>query len=449
MSAPTGPKRLAVPRSGSTWRGGAVAVVLSALAMTGCAASPLVEAAEAREFGRLGKDIEAARKAGTLTHGEVQDIARAIAEGEIERAKGEEGEKLILGLAACAEPLEGALDDRSDGDDDVAAAAAGVLLSAGLESEDEFEDYALDNDPRAAFRALGARSLIDPEHAVLRRSLFRDLDERVRLGAVKAALSHPTAGDFDALLEAARLDPNPQARSAAARALGRLGGRRVGLALKDLWLRADGRMREAVAAAWAAPETFEAGGRYHLQTAAESGGEGAVHAALLLARSSALEDASKKARDAALGVLVRAIKVGTREDRSLAILMTPSSDLVLDTIREVKDSGDPGIAVLALSRLAREGKPDEQKSAKDKLVVLAMATDVDAPRAQAELAGLGDTRVVQFIEKELASKNQYARAYAGRNLVTIGQLGRAARLLADKEAQVRLNVACAILAKEL
>ncbi|MBL9022447.1 MAG: hypothetical protein JNL21_09605 [Myxococcales bacterium] len=427
----------------------ALAPLLAVLGLTGCASSPLLDAAEARDFTRLSKEIEAARKSGELDDGTVRDVAAVVASGEIENAKGLEGEKLVGGLVGCAPALESALDDRAEKDDDVAATASWVLLSAGLEDEDEFADYALDNDPRAAFRALGARSLVDLDDADLRRKLFLDLDERVRLGALKAALSSPIDADFDALLEAARLDPSSQARSTAARALGQIGGTRSAYALKDLWLRADGRLREAVAAGWAAPATFEAGGRDQLQNAAEAGGEGSVHAALLLSRIPELDAKAKAARASAMGVLVRVIKQGTREDRSVAILMAPTSTEILDAVREAKDTGDTAVAILAQARLVREGKPDEQKKAKEKLFELAKkADDPDAPRARAELATLGDKRVVPMVEKELSSKNPFARAYAARTLVTLGESPRAAGLLADKEAQVRVDVACAIVSRE-
>mgnify|MGYP002380150874 FL=1 len=424
-------------------------LALLAVGLAGCASTPLMQAAEDRDFARLAKEIDAARRAGELDDDTVRDVAVEVASGEIEQAKGEPGEKLISGLTSCAAGLEGALEDRADAADDVAATASFVLLSAGLEDEDEFEDYALDKDERPAFRALGARSLVDPDHADLRRALFLDLDERVRVGAIKASLSMPVAADFDALLEAARLDPSSQARSTAARALGRIGGTRSTYALKDLWLRADGRMREAVAAGWATPETFEAGGREQLQNAAESGGEGSVHAALLLARSSAVEPKSRASRDAAMGVLVRVIKTGTREDRALAILMAPTSTHVLEAIREAKDTGDTAVSTLAHARLVREGKPDEQKKSREKLFELAKKPgDADAPRARLELAGLGDKRVIPMLEKDMGSKNPFARAYAARTLVTMGELPRAAGLLADKEAQVRADVACAIVARD-
>lgn len=420
---------------------------LSILGLSGCAASPMVEAAEAGDHARLAREIDAAKKAGELDDDSVEDVAVAVATREIEKAKGDPGEKLIFGFSSCAEGLEGALDDRADEEDDVAAAASQVLLSAGLVDEDEFEDFAIDKDPRPAFRALGARSLVDLEYEDLRRTLFLDLDERVRVGALKAALSQPTVADFDALLEAARLDPNSQARSTAARALGRVGGTRSAIALKDLWRGADGRLREAVAAGWASPPTFEAGGRQQLQIAAESGAEGSVQAALLLSRTSALEPESKRSRDAALGVLVRTIKQGTREDRGLAILMTPSSPIVLEAVREAKDSGDTAVAILAYARLVREGKPEEQKKSKEKLFDLAKADDPDAPRARSELASLGDKRVIPMLEKDLVAKNPFARAYAARTLVTLGELPKAAPLLADKELQVRSDVACAVIAK--
>lgn len=426
-----------------------IAPLVAVVFVSGCASSPLLDAAEARDFPRLAKEIDAARRAGELDDGTVRDVAVAVAAGEIEKAKGLDGEKLVGGLVSCAPGLEGALEDRAEQDDDVAAAASWVLLSAGLEDEDEFEDYAIDKDPRPAFRALGARSLVDLDHADLRRSLFVDLDERVRLGALKAALSEPTEADFDALLEAARLDPSSHARSTAARALGQIGGTRSAYALKDLWLRADGRLREAVAAGWAAPATFETGGRDQLQNAAEAGGEGSVHAALLLSRIPTLDPKSKAARDSAMGVIVRVIKQGTREDRALAILMAPTSTEVMDAVREAKDTGDTAVAILAHTRLVREGKPDEQKKSREKLFEIAKKEDdADAPRARSELAGLGDKRVVPMLEKDLKGKNPFARAYAARTLVTLGELPRAADLLADKEAQVRVDVACAIVAKD-
>jgi hypothetical protein len=422
--------------------------LLLALSSGGCASSPLVEAAERGDFAALKREIDAANRAGELPDDLVRDVADAVGRGEIERAKGDAGVAIVQGFAVCANELEGPLDDKSDGEGDVAAAAADVLMSAGLVDEDEYEDFALEMDRRPAFRALGARSLVDEDHAELRRKLFLDLDERVRLGALKAAMAAPLAADFDALLDAARLDPNPRARAAAARALGRLGGSRAVLALQDVWLRADGPLREAIVDAWASPASFKASGRDRLVVAAETGGEGSVAAAVLLSRTDGADARAKHAKDIGLGVLVRTIKQGTREDRGLAILMAPRSSLVLDAIREAKETGDPGVAVVALGRLAREGKPDEKKKSKDKLLEIAKDDDPESKRALGELALLGDKRATKLLDKELGSRSSYARAYAARAFVTLGDLQRAARGLADKEAHVRAGTACAILARD-
>ncbi len=423
----------------------ALFLTIALATQSGCAVSAAVQAASDRDYKALGGALDAEKRSGDLDEAEARDVAEALAEAEIAAAKGKDGEASLRRFSGCASEIEGALSDKSEGEDDLAAAAADMLLSAGLVDEDEYVDFALENDARPAFRALGARGLVDDDQVELRRKLFLDLDERVRTAALRAALSAVAPEDREALLEAARLDPNRDARSAAARALGRIGGADAVRALTDLWMRADGRLRDAIVDAWVSPASFQAGGREELVRAAEAGGEGGLAAAVLLARISGVDEASRAARDVGVARIELAIEKGTREERALAMLMAPAGPAVLAALRKAKDDSDPGIAALALARLAREGEPTEQRTAREGLLALAKKDDPEAARALGELAQLGDHRAVPLLEKHLASTNGFARSYAARALVTLGESVKVARLLADPDASVRADVACAVL----
>jgi len=416
--------------------------------LVGCSVSPAVQAAREPNYPKLDKAIAAEKKSGELHDGEVEDIAEAIAEGEIERAKGPEGEALLPAFGGCAKQVEGALEDRFDKGDDIGAVAASMLLSAGLVDEDEYVDFATENDPRPAYRALGARGLIDEDTFDLRRKMFVDLDERVRSNALKAALSAPSRTDFESLVEAARVDPLPAARTSAVRALGRLGGERAVIALKDIWLKADPRLKESIVDGYISPLTFEVGGREQLVRIAEEGGAGSIASAVVLSRVVIDEAPDRKAREIARQVLLRAIKLGTREDRTFAMIMAPSDKEVLDALREAKSDSDPGVALVALGRLAYEGTEKEKKASRDKLLEIAKSDDPEANRAMGELAGMSDKRVAPLLEKQLASESAFARAYAARQLILLGEYQTAAKALADKDANVRAGVACAVLGKK-
>lgn len=423
-------------------------VALVLMTAAGCAVSPMVETARKPDYPKLAKEIEAAQKSGELSDGDVEDIALAIAEVEIRQAKDAEGEQLLLVFGGCAEQVEGELSDRFDKGDDLGAVAGQLLLSSGVVNIDEYVDLALDGDPRPAYKALGARGLIDSDDFGLRRQLYLDLDERVRMNSLRAAMSAPAPEDFDALVEAGRVDPYPAARAAAVRALGRIGGNRATVALKDLWLRADGRLKESIVDAYVASPTFEAGGREELVRIAESGGAANIAAAIALSRLALNDPKDRAANEVAMGVLVRAIKLGTREDRTFAMLMAPTTDVVLEALREAKKDTDAGVALIALGRLAQVGDEKEQKEAREKLLEIAKSDDSDKNRAMGELATLQDQRVVVLLEKELTAEAQFARAYAARHLVNLGEQKRAARLLADPQSYVRATVACAVLAHD-
>jgi hypothetical protein len=419
-----------------------------AIASAGCATSPLVRLAEERRHDELAKSIDREHARGVLDDAETRDVAEAVAHAEIAAAKGSEGAARLAGLVACAEALRSALEDRLELGDDPGAAAGQVLLSAGLVDADEYAELASRAEQPPAMRALGARSLVLPEHDALRRSLYVDLEEAVRLGALRAASTRSVDADFHALVDALRRDPSAAARSAAARALGALGGESSVVALEDAWHRADGRLREAIAAAWAMPPSADAGGRERLRRAVERGGDGAVAAALLLARVPDSVPQGAELRATGTGALLRAAKSGTRAERAVALVLAPSSPELSEVLREARKDSDPSMVIVAQGRLGREGDAAEQKAARDALLELGKSDDAEADRALVELAGLGDARAVEPLVKALARERSFARVYAARGLVNLGALTRAARLLGDREPEVRLDVACAVLAHD-
>ena len=79
---------------------------------------------------------------------------------------------------------------------------------------------------------------------------------------------------------------------------------------------------------------------------------------------------------------------------------------------------------------------------------IAKGDDPEANRAMAELASLRDNKVVDLLVKELGKESSFARAFAARNLVLMGELARAAKALADAEPYVRASAACAVLGRD-
>src|SRR5688500_2281362 len=105
--------------------------------LSGCASSAAVEAAKKPDYAALAREIESSKKAGDLGERDVEDIAEAIAEGEVHRAKGPEGERILQTFGGCAADLEGAFDDRYDEGDDMGAFAASILMAAGVVDVDD------------------------------------------------------------------------------------------------------------------------------------------------------------------------------------------------------------------------------------------------------------------------------------------------------------------------
>lgn len=425
------------------WRRLLTTTILAAAGsgLVGCAGStPAEEAARAGDLVALRRAIADDQKSGKLDDDLAADIANASAEGDLGKAKGWRGAQDVLAWQACAKDVEDALEDRGDGEDDPAAAALWLLVAAGEEDADFDDEDAEDVGGSAWWRSLGARSLTGGSDASVRRKRMSDGEERVRLGAIKAADEALDPGDVDALVEAARLDPLPAARSAAVYVLGHIGSARAVEGLRDVWTRATPQLRQGIASAWGTKRAYAAGGERELLRAAEQeSGEPAVAAAITLARAGGAH--APFARQA----LARSIEEGTRGERAFAIAAAPSDPMITAALRKAAKDRDIAVAAAALARLAREGDEKEKRAATEELFKLAKSDGADARMARGELARAGDARVAPLAEKAIAAKSAVDRMAGARDLAALGRAHRAAVLLADADRDVRVAAACAIL----
>ena len=290
-----------------------------------------------------------------------------------------------------------------------------------------------------AWRAVAARAAVTPKHGLMRRDWMRDPDERVRRGALSASAIAAQRDDVEALLEAARVDPDPLSRSLALRAVGTIGGQRAVLALDDMWARADEIERVGIVDAWAMPAAYRSGGRERLVRVVETArGIPALSAAEALSR--------KQGSEAQLGVaaLLRAVLDGTPNERSLAIRMAPLEDVdVVKALEKASKEHDREMKVMALARLTEVA--DKQSAAMKALRELAKKDDDAALQARAALAAAGDRSVIPNLAKQLGSKRAFDRQFAALGLLRLGEWPKVATALADDDPLVRTTVACNVL----
>jgi HEAT repeat protein len=413
-------------------------VVLLALAVAACATTGAVESALHGDLSTLRTRLAEEKKRGALDQGRVTEIAHAVAAREIHSGAGAPAARRIHSLRACSGPLLADLDDRSDRPDEGGAEATLVLLAAGrLRHAGLVEKYA--EADSAAWRAVAARASNSAEFFTLRRKYYVDPDERVRRAALEAATEAPAVNDFDALFEAARLDPDPMVRSLAVRGLGVLGGERAARGLRDLWERAEEDERLAILGAYATKATFAAGGREALLREAESG-----RGLLAVAATGELLRVDASYRETAVALLVRALGDGDADEQRLAILLAPLDHAsVVPALRKIGDA-DPSVRVSALERLA--GVPAERTRALGELRKLVKGSSA-SEEANRALARAGDASVAPKFRTDLASKDELRREAAGRALLALGDYASAATLLGDGSADVRVATACTILSK--
>ncbi len=424
--------------------------LLLSLVLAGCAASPAVTAARNGDVGALRAAMAPALREGKLDDAEAARIAAAVADHELASARGDDAVARVLDVRPCADALEDALRERAAMHDEAGAAATLALLEAGLLSPADARQHL--NDPADAWRAVGARGLVRPEDREARQHALVDASVAVRRAAMRACGVAKDPADVGPLLEIARLDPIPMARTEAVRAIARIDPRDLDLPnrLRDLWNGADDPLREDIAAAYAAPNIAASGGAGAIRVLVASGhGPGVVSSAAEVLRPARPGGPvyDEETRQSAIALLVRSIEAGPQRDRILAIAVAPIRDPdVLAAVQKASHAeGDADVVMSALSRLL--DVPAQREAAKRALYAYA-APGQRGPvgqRARLALAQAGDRRIQAWIEQDLSSPAPSARLLAANALVSLDRAARAAPLLGDADVRVRTRAACTIL----
>ena len=460
--------RVAPVRIGSL---GALFLALAALSSAGCAASPALRAAEAHDLVALKRELAAAGKQGSIDDSEARAIARAVAVHEIENAKGDDGAKALEAFSRCARTLDAAIEARAKGTDDLAAAAARTRLEEGRLSPDDARELASRPGLGPVWRTVETRALIRAGDGPARRARFVDGDQEIRAAALRASADAGDADDTDALLDAARLDPYPLARTLAVRAVAKTGsgeratsgsgeratsgsgeratsgsGSRAVLALRDLWTQADQDLRQSIADAWGTERHIDAGGRRELFWAAEH-----ARGSAAIAAAGALSRWKGEGWDEAIGVLTRAIKDGPTIDRIFAIGIAPAHEPPIDeALRAAVNDKDDAVAVAAawrqLSGIGRDvPETKDRKAIVARLLELAKSPTTRGFQAQKALARAGERGVLPFLDKQIGLADTRARETTGVAFVDLRETAKAVGFVADADVGVRAAVACAIL----
>jgi hypothetical protein len=408
--------------------------------LSSCAGvSASTRAAQQGDFVALRAAIASERDRCVLDRDDVRKLAKLVAERELLRSPPAQTLARIDEARACARPLSDTLETLARGTDDVAAAATLALFENRTGDKDgELRLRRHGASPNPLWRAVAARAAVGEELGPARRTFYSDTDERVRLAALRAALEKGDHADRRALLETARLDPNPLARALASRALGGVADGESVLALRDLYARADEGLRQSIVDAWGQSEAAAAGGIRELVRVAETErGTPPIEAGWVLLRFTRTEDAPAVGTRA----LLRAMGDGLTRDRVLAIYDAPIADpRVLEALRKAATATDPAVKVAALSRLleSRAAHGEAQRA-------LEALSKSGSREAVYVLARVGDRSAAREVAKDLRASDAETKLAAARLLIGMGEFDRAADLLADGDAHVRMSAACAAL----
>lgn len=418
---------------------------LALLLLASCGPKPPVRTALQGGLADLKRDIASAQKDGKLDRDVAVSLAQAVGERELTSAEGSNGALRVRSLRSCARSLRSAMEQRAKSDDDVAAELTLILLETHAADRTTLLNRYARSDS-GAWRAVAARAAVRPVDSDLRKAFYFDPDERVRRTSLTAAYDAHDAGELEPLLEAARLDPDPQSQSLAVRAVGAIGGERAVLALKDTWAQADDTLRIAIVDAWSEHASFVVGGARELSLAAEGSGLAAVSASYALARAGGVESVVANAR------LRRNISEGTDDEKRLALSVAPLSPETEAAIVKASHDASAELRVVALTRMSNI--PLHRTEAITALRDLANAkpgseSEVRArDAAVSSLAQTGDTSVSASLLLNLQDKSLTTRARAARALTSLGDYTHAVSALADEDANLRSEVACSILARE-
>jgi hypothetical protein len=411
-----------------------------------CGPKPPVRTALQGDLLSLKHDIKSAQQAQKLDHDTVVSLARALGERELMSAEGSDGALRVRTLRPCARSLRGTIERRADSGDDVAAELTLILLEMhATDRANLLKRYAQSSS--GAWRAVAARAAVRSADRDVRKRFFTDPDERVRRAAFSAAYDARDVSELEPLLEAARLDPDPESQSLATRAAGTIGGERAVLALKDLWAQAEDDLRIAIIDGWMEHASFVTGGDRELAGAAEaSTGLASVSASFALARVGGPQSTPANAR------LRRYILDGTDDEKRLALSVAPLNDENEAALAEAAKKASPELRVVALARLSSvPARRTEAILALRELANQKPASDSDRHAQGAAITALaeaGDNSVHAALLKNLTDKDRQTRARAARGLTSLGDYTNAATALGDDDASLRSDLACAILARE-
>jgi hypothetical protein len=429
-----------------------------ALALSACATSPAMHAAETGDYATIRTEIGARQKAGNLSNSEARSIAIKLIIHEIEVAKGDDAIKRIEEARACTPDFGGVLEKRMETHDPVGAEAARILYEDGKLQGSEARAFLDDADDR--WRAVGTGALVRDIDGPRRRQAMADPSPLVRRAAISASTLSDDQGDANQLFETARLDPDPFVKTYALRALALLAGDRrpdgkatriapeIALRFVDLWVGGDDALREDVASELAISPLYEAGGRERLRTLLAQGhGPGVIAGAAALARRSDLSKSEDKdLSDEAVGILSRSIDSGSRRERLHAIATAPLFPTIVEALKKAKEDDDENVKLAVLARLTLVAP--ERVAALKGLESIAGKKDHEelAARARLALATAGDLRVQAWIEEDLTSKNPTVRMGAVTALAALGRPARGAIIFGDEDVSIRTRAACMIAA---
>lgn len=422
---------------GRAVRRGRVASLCGLLAASACVSAP-ARVALTGDLPALEAAITQADREGKIDASQLDQLAEAVLRRElvslVSSESGSAGEP-FPDVVPCATEVRSALEDVARGPSEFAAPAAVTLLDAGL-------DAPASEGSATARAAVEARRAIGAQAGPRRRTFMLHGDASVRRAALAAALDSSDRSDLGALVEAARLDPDLGARALAIRALARLGGESVVMALADIYPAAPPELRPEVVYAWSAPPTFAAGGQRALQDLASGAADaGGVLAAL------ALHGRSEEDTALAERTLVRAIEGDAAAGRLLALERAPwDGTRVRAAIEAARSHSDPATRVVALLRRVQASAEDAADTAELSKLATDTSTAVGAV-ARAALARAGQASVEAALRADLKAEKAERRMLAAWSLLALEDWAGAAHALGDDSPAVRRALACRVLAE--
>lgn len=315
-------------------------------------------------------------------------------------------------------------------------------------------------DPEARAFLYGLLDADDPEIVAHAVAALRD-DEEPRLlsllthaspavrrqAALGLASRHDSMDALDALVETARVDPDPRVRETACRALGAFGAaaverlrERLGdpeASVRRTVVRALVRADRAAAIPIVAPLL----GLPPSSTTVE-----AARALAAVGHDEARDETSESALQWLVSVLTHE-DPGLRSAAAVALVAVAPSGAPLDAVRTALAHEEDRVVRLGLARTLISSDLDTSHPARDALIQLLEGDDMPAVQAAAILAERGDPAGVAALETTLTRSDPLLRGVAARTLARGALLPNAVLpALRDPEPLVRIQAAGGLLA---